>query len=136
MIKELRAAGAIERIKGNKVRVLKRTYVPRELSDNQIRLWGSVLHDVGTTLEINVSRSGKEPSRFERRALSLKVDMKALPEFREFLEAEGQAFLERIDDWLEAHRVPTDAISESRAIRLGVGVYHIQDAGNGARRTR
>src|SRR5688572_1645145 len=93
MIKELVAAGAVERIEGDKVRALKRTYIPRALSENQIRLWGSVLRDVGTTLEINVSRTPTERPRFERRALSLDVDRDALPEFREFLESEGQAFL-------------------------------------------
>jgi hypothetical protein len=135
MIKELRAAGAVERRKDGKLRVLKRTYIPRELSENQIRLWGSVLHDVGTTLEINVSRTAAEQSRFERRALSLDVDRRSLPEFREFLEAEGQSFLERVDAWLEAHRLPPDA-PESRAIRLGVGMYHIQEAEKGVRRKR
>jgi hypothetical protein len=132
MIKELRAVGAVE-TKGDKLRVLKRTYIPRELSDNQVRLWSSALHDLGTTLEINMTRTSRQPARFERRALSLAVDRKALPEFRQFLESEGQAFLERVDAWLESHRASSSKGSESDAIRLGVGVYHIQDVGNGAR---
>jgi hypothetical protein len=55
------------------------------------------------------------------------VDVKALPQFRELLEREGQAFLERIDDWITAHEVGSSADEEAVGIRLGVGVYHIQD---------
>jgi hypothetical protein len=134
MIKELRAAGAVEKTRSNKLRVLKRTYIPRELNENQIRLWSSSLRDLGTTLEINLTRTRGHPARFERRALSLAVDRAAQPEFRAFLEAEGQAFLERVDAWLESHRV--DPGSPSEALRLGVGVYHIQDVQRDAPRKK
>jgi hypothetical protein len=134
MIKELTTAGAIERTKAGKVRVLQRAFIPRELSDNQVKLWGSSLRDLGTTLENNVARAAKEQPRFERRALSVNVDRRALPEFRAFLESEGQAFLERVDAWLTAHRVSDQDASDSAAIRLGVGVYHIQDASSVRRR--
>jgi len=134
MIKELLAVGAIEELPDGRLRALKRNYIPRELTDNQIRLWGSVLQDLGTTFEHNISRDETDPPRFERRAISLRVDVKALPQFRELLEREGQAFLERIDDWITAHEVGSSADEEAIGIRLGVGVYHIQD--RVARRTK
>jgi hypothetical protein len=127
MIKELRAAGAIADVEGQRLRALKRSYVPRELNENLVRLWGSVLQDVGTTLEHNLSREEAEMPRFDRRAISLRVDPKALPEFREMLEREGQSFLERVDEWISAHELPSRRDDESRGMRLGVGVYHIQD---------
>lgn len=127
MIKELRAAGAIEPVEGKRLRVLKRSYIPHELNENLIRLWGSVLHDLGTTFEHNMYRTAADPPRFERRAISLRVDPKALPHFREMLEREGQAFLERIDDWITAHEVRAESNEPGTGIRLGVGVYHIQD---------
>jgi len=126
MIKELRGVGAIEELPDGRLRALKRNYIPRELTDNQIRLWGSVLEDVGTTLEHNLMRKPSERPRFERRALSLTVDRKALPDFEAFLAAEGQAFLERMDDWINAHQVDSSAGEQGVGIRLGVGVYHIQ----------
>jgi hypothetical protein len=127
MIKELRAAGAIGDAEGKRLRALKRSYVPRELNEDVVRLWGSVLQDVGTTLENNVYRDEKDQPRFERRAISLRVNPKSLPEFRQVLEREGQAFLERIDDWINAHEVRSSIDEEGIGIRLGVGVYHIQD---------
>jgi uncharacterized protein DUF6502 len=126
MIKELRAVGAIEELPDGRVRALKRNYIPCELADNQIRLWGSVLQDVGITLEHNLMRKPSERPRFERRALSLTVEASALSEFEAFLAAEGQALLERIDDWLAAHQA--DPSTSARApLRLGVGLYQILD---------
>jgi Family of unknown function (DUF6502) len=127
MIKELRAAGAIADVDGKRLRALKRSYIPRDLNQNMIRLWGSVLQDVGTTCEHNLSRGATEPPRFERRAISLRVDPKSLPEFREMLEKEGEAFLERIDDWINSHELGSSRAEQGTGIRLGVGVYHIQD---------
>jgi hypothetical protein len=127
MVKELRAAGAVVDAEGGRLRVLKRSYIPRELNDDLVRLWGSVLHDVGTTFEHNLFRDETERPRFERRAISLRVDPRSLPEFCEFLEQEGQAFLERMDDWINAHEVGLGDDDQGVGIRLGVGVYHIQD---------
>ena len=125
--RQLQAAGALEKTTRATRPALQRTFIPRDLTDNQVRLWSSALRDLGTTLENNITRTTTDQPRFERRALSLNVDPRALPEFRAFLEAEGQAFLERVDAWLTTHRVDQDA-ARSPAIRLGVGVYHIQDA--------
>ena len=95
------------------------------MSAERLRLWSSVLSDVATTIEHNFSRAKTEPARFERRALNLRVDRKALPEFRELLEREGQALLERLDDWLDSHQIADDGHEDG--IRLGVGIYHIED---------
>src|SRR5215469_4481219 len=125
MVKELRAVGAVEERPDGRLRVLKRNYIPRELTDNQIRLWGSVLQDVGTTLQHNLMRKESEPPRFERRALNLSIDPRARREFEAFLAVEGQAFLERVDEWLSSHQVDVAATESQATIRLGVGVYEI-----------
>jgi hypothetical protein len=125
MIKELRAVGALDELPDGRLRVLKRNYIPRELTDNQIRLWGSVLQDVGTTLEHNLMRKESEPPRFERRALNLSIDPRARREFEAFLAVEGQAFLERVDEWLASHQIEQDSAESQATVRLGVGVYEI-----------
>jgi hypothetical protein len=127
MIKELRSAAAVEQLANGKLRVLKRHYIPRELSANQIRLWGSILEDLGTTLEHNLMRERTEAPRFERRAISLTIERKSLAEFEAFLAEQGQGFLERIDDWLAAHQADPATSERGTALRLGVGVYQILD---------
>lgn len=128
MIKELESVKAIEKDSDGRLRALKRAYLPGGVSAERLRLWSSVLSDLANTIEHNLNRDDATPARFERRALSLRVDRKALPEFRELLEREGQALLERLDDWLAAHEVPADEGEDG--IRLGVGVYHIEDRAN------
>jgi len=129
MIKELRSAGAVEELDDGRLRPLSRTYVPQGLSPERLRLWASVISDLANTVEHNLSRDKSTPAKFERRALNVRVDPRALPEFRKLLETEGQAFLERIDDWLSTHEIPGAQANDS--IRLGVGIYHIEDRKSG-----
>jgi len=129
MVKELKAAAAIEEMGAGKLRAVKRAYVPRALNENHIRLWGSVLRDIGTTWEYNLTRSSEQRSRFERRAINLSIDRKAIPAFQSFLEEEGMAFLGRIDDWLSAHEAKDDD-----GTRLGAGLYYIEESPNRAKR--
>jgi hypothetical protein len=91
---------------------------------------------VATTYAHNLTRTGKTPARFERAAVNDRIPRSALPEYRKFLEQEGQAFLERLDAWLSKHEVkdadPAEGSAATKSgksdtIRLGAGVYHVQD---------
>ena len=131
MIKELKAVGAIAEVRDTKLRALKRAYIPRELDADHIRLWGSVLKDVGTTWEHNLTRTREQRARFERRAINLRIDRRAIAEFQSFLEEEGMAFLERVDDWLSAHEA-----KDGDGARLGAGLYYIEDRQSRAAKAR
>jgi hypothetical protein len=128
LLKELRSVGAVRDTPDGRLEALQRTYIPQTMDEKLIRLWGTVLADVATTYVHNLTRDAKTPARFERAALNARIDASALPEFREFLNQEGQAFLERLDAWLTAHEAEAgDGDSAKTAIRLGAGVYQIQD---------
>ena len=128
LLRELRSAGAIRVLDDGRLEALQRIYVPHKMDEELIRLWGTVLADVASTYVHNLTRSGRTPARFERAALNDRVLASALPEFREFLNKEGQAFLERVDAWLLAHEATGSEEGTRKAtIRLGAGVYHLQD---------
>jgi hypothetical protein len=128
LLKELRSAGAVRVTDKGLLEPLQRIYVPHKMEEELIRLWGTVLADIASTYVHNLTRDGRTPPRFERAAVNDRVLVSALPEFREFLNKEGQAFLERIDAWLLAHEAHGSASGRARAtIRLGAGVYHLQD---------
>ena len=130
LLKELRATGAIRETPDGRLEALKRVYIPQTMDEQLIRLWGTVIADVASTYGHNLMRRAGVPTRFERAALNDRVLTTALPEFREFLDREGQAFLERVDAWLTAHEArpnESDPASASEHIRLGAGVYHLQD---------
>ncbi len=124
VLKELLSAAAVRRRPDGRLQALKRNYIPSAMDEELLRLWGTVLADVATTYVHNLTRTGKMPARFERAAVNARIEVQALPEFRQFVEREGQAFLERVDAWLTAHEATRKS---AETTRLGVGVYHIQD---------
>ena len=127
LLRELRSAGAIHQLDDGRWEPLMRNYLPHTIDEHVIRLWGTGMTDVASTYVHNLTRTTRAPARFERSAVNDRIAKSALPEFRKFLDEEGQAFLERLDAWLTAHEVRNDAAEESDVIRLGAGVYHIQD---------
>jgi hypothetical protein len=127
LLRELRSAGAVAERADGKLEAILRNYIPQSMDEQLIRLWGSVIADIAATYLHNLTRTGRTPSRFERAAVNERIAKTALPEFRKFLDAEGQAFLERVDAWLTAHEVKEEAGARSQVIRLGAGTYHIQD---------
>ena len=133
LVKEMIKSGCIERLGDGSYRALRRYYMPRQMDGQAVERAGSVLADLATTMEHNLSRGAEEPARFEGRAQNRRVDPRDLPAFRAFLEREGQGFLERVDDWLTAHEVPAHAAGDVPRLRLGVGVYAINDSTSGDR---
>ena len=127
LLKELVDAGAVRLRARGELEVLQRNFIPHPMDAKLIRLWGSVLADVANTYVHNLTQSAKTPARFERAAVNDRIDPRALPEFRKFLEREGQQFLERADAWLSANQLAQDDDRADAAVRLGVGTYHIQD---------
>lgn len=130
LTKELLRSGSIERLEGGDLRVLRRYYMPSKLDGRAVERAGSVLEDLVDTVEHNLSRRAREPSRFEGRAQNAHIDPRHLPAFRAFMEREAQGFLERVDDWLSSHEIDADG-SATAPVRLGVGVYAIHDARSG-----
>jgi hypothetical protein len=126
MVKELRAAGSIAELPDGTWRPLQRHYIPRYMSEEQIRLWSSTIEDLASTIGYNLTRAEGKPTLFERRAVNRRIDPSSMPAFKAFLEQEGQQFLERVDDWLSAHEVAAEA--DNKAVRLGAGIYQIQDS--------
>ncbi|HEY4213477.1 MAG TPA: DUF6502 family protein [Steroidobacteraceae bacterium] len=141
LLKELKSAGAIRATDDGRYEVLQRHYIPHTMDEEMIRLWGTGVSDISTTYVHNLTRTPSTPARFERSAINFHVRASAVPEFRQFLAREGQALLERMDDWLSKHEARpkegqkeghkdghTDDKDPSTAtVRLGVGMYHIQD---------
>ena len=125
MLKELKHVGAVEEDEDGKLVAKSRYYMPVLMDPEQMLRSGSVLEDVGMTVAYNLHRREGDPSRFERRATNTRIAPDAVPAFREYLEQEGQAFLERVDAWLTEHEQGVGEISTR--VRLGLGAYWIQD---------
>lgn len=124
MLKELKHVGAVAEDTGGTLIVKMRTYMPAMMDPERMLSSGSVLEDMGYTIAYNLNRSDEDPGRFERRATNTRVPAKAVPDFREFIELEGQEFLERVDAWLSEHEINDG--DETKTVRLGMGAYWIE----------
>ena len=125
LLKELKSVGAVEG-QGIRLFVRARNYIPLRFDGEKMTIGAQLLHDHAATVVYDLTRGNGEPARLARRAHNARIDARAVPAFREFIELEGQAFLERVDDWLTTHEAPADS-QERALIRLGAGVYQIQD---------
>ncbi len=124
MLKELKHVGAVVEEEDGRLTVTMRTYMPTMMDPERMLSSGSVLEDMGYTVAYNLNRLETDPGRFERRATNTRMPAKAVPAFRQFIENEGQAFLERVDAWLSEHE--TKDGNDSSSIRLGLGAYWIE----------
>jgi len=127
LLKELVHARAVRVRSDGRLQALQRNYIPQTMDEHLVRLWGTVIADVATTYVHNLTRGGKESKRFERSAVNDQMPRTAIAGFAELLEREGQAFLERVDQWLTARESKVRGKRKGDIVRLGVGLYHIED---------
>ena len=125
LLKELKHVGAVVENDDGLLEARSRYYMPVLMDPEQMLRSGSVLEDIGETVAYNLHRAEKDPSRFERRATNTNMSAKDRALFREFLEREGQAFLERVDAWLTEHEGSES--DKSSNLRLGLGAYWIEE---------
>ncbi|MGB5589252.1 MAG: DUF6502 family protein [Gammaproteobacteria bacterium] len=125
MLKELLKAGAVQQLDDGRLQPISRYYMPDPQDPEAMLRAGSVFNDLGATVAWNLARDEEQQSRFEGRATEATVPKRHARAFGEFIEREGQSFLERIDEWLTRHRVGEK--DKTPVQRLGVGVYLIQD---------
>jgi len=126
MLKELRHVGAVGEGSDGTYVAKSRFYMPAPTDPEQMLRSGSVVEDIGDTIAHNLHRSETDPSRFERRATNTQMPADAVPAFREFIEQEGQAFLERVDAWLTEHEQIETV--DTKSVRLGIGTYWIEQS--------
>lgn len=133
ILKELISSGCVERLSSGELRVLKRFYVPANNNPESLLRASSVSSEILNTMFHNLYVVGKEKRarpRFERRASNNAIPAKHAQSFERFVEQEGQAFLERVDQWLTEHECTPEEREEltDDLVRMGVGTYMIQYA--------
>lgn len=121
IVKELAEHGSI-RVKGNKVTVLSRYFMPFDLDSQAIERFGRVMGDLGNAIGHNLLAAEREEATFEGRAVHELVSKNAADAFRSYLERQAMVFLEDVDDWLGDH---AEREGSGATTRLGVGVYTI-----------
>ena len=134
ILRELKRIDAVEAESNGQFRATRRNYRPTDADHDAINRSASVLADIGDTVTHNLYHDAKELTRFERRASNSRIPRSAVPEYRDFIYRESQAFLERVDEWLAEHEDSETDPNIDKVLRLGLGMYWIQtDAAEGGR---
>lgn len=127
LLEELRRVNAVTLDGKNRVQVLSRAYVPRAGDLEGLRMLGTALHDLTSTIDHNLTRNGA-PARFQRTVFSERVPARMIPILRRITAERGQRFLESLDDWLSANELKPRDKSGDAGLRTGVGIYFFQDS--------
>lgn len=127
LIKELRTAKAVGLDHSGNLVAKSRYYMPSQVSGEWIDMAGQFLHDLGVNINFNLEADKSSDSRFLGYAADHKVDPAAAAQFRAFMEERGQQFLQSADHWLAQHSINSQADANTKPIRLGVGIFTIQD---------
>lgn len=125
ILRELINAGTLARMPDGKLLPLTRYFMPNPADPEHLLRAGDVIEDIGATVLRNLYREADAPSWFERRAINTQMPVDKLPEFRAYIETEGQLFLEKVDSWLSENEARKR--SPVTRLRLGLGMYFIRD---------
>lgn len=135
ILKEFKRCDLVNVDETGNLHAIKRYYVPSQADPGALLRAGSVINDLSSTLYYNLYKadpSKNKPLHFERRATNIQMSPEKAQAFREFVEQEGQAFLEKIDSWLSTHESPNtnksddSTTTKTQTVRLGVGAYLIE----------
>lgn len=124
LTKELLSVSAIVEQSDGTFAALSRYYMPALLDAKAVLRAGSVLRDLGDTINYNLTRGEDTPSRFEGRATNSRLSRKAINALHKMIEEKGETLLEEADQWLSDH----ESADEGEGIRAGIGIYLIEDS--------
>ena len=127
MLKELKRVGAVAEHAGKRYEVVSRYYMPAQSDAEWALTAGDYLADISNTINYNMAVDPDDRTRFLGRATAPLIAKHSVPEFHEFVEEHGQRFLEAVDAWLAANHVADLQANNIETVRLGVGLFMIQD---------
>lgn len=126
MLKELKKTNSITENSDGQLEAITRFYIPTVYDSNKVFSMAETFSDIGATAFHNFVREEDDLPRIQIRALNNQIPEEYAEEFQSIYRSKCFELLEEIDDWLsEKESITTDNLNKK--IRLGLGVYMIQD---------
>ena len=127
VLDELLRVGAVERLDDDRIRLLSRAYIPRTSDLDKLDILGADVADLITTIDHNLQRGAEDP-RFQRKVMYDNVPEESISMFRALSEAQAQALLEKMDEWLSQHdRDVNSSLKGTGRVRAGIGIYYFEE---------
>lgn len=128
-LRDLKRRHVIRIAPDGKVELVSRFYPLRSYRAVDIEPFARMTTDFLRAHEFNLLNApalGK--GLFQRIAHNLNSDARLAPVFNRYVREQGQLFLEIIDEWLVRHQPKRSAKRSKKKVRLGVGIYVINEA--------
>ncbi|OOZ38551.1 DUF6502 family protein [Solemya elarraichensis gill symbiont] len=128
MLKELLGTETVELSATGKIRLLKRSFIPHDDESEGISILGNEAHNLIDTIDHNLNSDSKEDLRFQRNVAYDNLPEEALPEFKIFVEENGQRMIDQFNRWLAARdRDVTGNTEGTGRMKAGVGIYYFEE---------
>lgn len=127
MLKELKRAACVKEMRPGVWKAVKRQYSPTGIDLFQVQRFGECLHDLAETIASNMQQPKEAERLFEFRSWANQIDPRAVSNLKKLVRAQGQDYLESVDDWLGDHVLPRDSMGDGDGIRCGVGIYYFEE---------
>jgi hypothetical protein len=126
VLDELEADGSVERLNGDRVKLVERAYVPAVDESMKVHILGVDTALLIETIDHNL-RSDRAQARFQRKVLYDNLPDEALPEFRRLSSEASQGLLEKLDRWLARNdRDSRTGVTGSGRNSAGIGIYYFE----------
>jgi len=125
---ELTRVGAVERLQDGRVRLVSHAYIPQVSDPDMLRIFGSDVSDLVSTIDHNLNPDTSQQPRFQRKVVFDNLPDSVLPEFHELSAKQAQSLLEMWAHWLARHdRDVNPSVEGSGRNRAGVGIYYFEE---------
>ncbi len=125
MLSVLEAAGTVKR-SGDKVRLMKRAYVPAGDSIEKIRILGSDSAELVRTIDHNLATDDPDDLRFQRKVAYINVTTPATRKFKHLASRKAETLLDELNNWLAEHG-DDDPVEQDQRKSVSVGIYYFEE---------
>lgn len=123
----LLGSGSIVETEEGTYKPLRREFQPKALSPQLLERFGDVSHNFFSTAARNLDKETRNEALFERVVTAeRRLSEKELAMLTEFIKQNGQAFLEKIDNWLVSLPQPKGGVENG--FDTGLGMYHFVES--------
>jgi hypothetical protein len=127
ILDELLRVGVVEKQADGTLRLLERAYVPRTGETDKLGILGTDVAGLISTIDHNL-QCEPDHAYFQRKVFYDNLPEEAIPELLSLTTEQGQALLERLDDWMSSHdRDSNPDVTGTGRRRAGIGVYYFED---------
>lgn len=129
VLRALKRSRVVRVTKDGRVELLSHFYPTRDRGTVDLESFTNMTIDFLRTQEFNyLNNPSMGHGLFQRRAHKFNSDARLAPVFNRYVREQGQLFLEAIDEWLVRHQPKKTGRRRKKRVRLGVGIYVINEA--------